>query len=78
MALVLIAASVLFGWNLGTWFSVGMVALAGAATRVPEAAFVPAFPSSRLPACFFAMTPIWSRRTVRSTTNRGSKKARLS
>lgn len=31
VALVLIVASVLFGWNLGTWFSVGMVALAGVA-----------------------------------------------
>jgi|DewCreStandDraft_4_1066084.scaffolds.fasta_scaffold78798_1 hypothetical protein len=31
VALVLIVASVLFGWNLGTWFSVGMIALAGAA-----------------------------------------------
>jgi uncharacterized protein len=31
VALVLIIASVLFGWNLGTWFSVGMIALAGAA-----------------------------------------------
>lgn len=31
MALVAIVASVLFGFQLGTWFSVGMVALAGGA-----------------------------------------------
>jgi FtsH-binding integral membrane protein len=31
VALVLIVASILFGWHLGTWFSVGMIALAGCA-----------------------------------------------
>jgi len=31
VALVAIAGGVFFGWQLGTWFSVGMVALAGAA-----------------------------------------------
>lgn len=31
MALVAIAGAVLFGWHLGTWFSLGMVAVAGAA-----------------------------------------------
>lgn len=30
-ALVLIVAAVLFGWELGVWFSVGMIALAGGA-----------------------------------------------
>jgi FtsH-binding integral membrane protein len=30
-AALLIVASVIFGFNLGTWFSVGMVVLAGAA-----------------------------------------------
>ena len=29
VALILIAASWIFGWRLGTWFSVGMIALAG-------------------------------------------------
>lgn len=29
VALVLIVASWIFGWHLGTWFSVGMIALAG-------------------------------------------------
>jgi len=29
-ALLLIVGSAIFGWNLGTWFSVGMVAVAGA------------------------------------------------
>lgn len=31
IALGLIAASFMFGWNLGTWFSVGMIGFAGAA-----------------------------------------------
>jgi FtsH-binding integral membrane protein len=48
-ALVLIVAAVLFGANLGTWFSVAMIGLAGAAIlyqtqavvrRYPEAAYV--------------------------------------
>jgi FtsH-binding integral membrane protein len=30
VALVLIVAAILFGWRLGTWFSVGMIALSGA------------------------------------------------
>ena len=30
MALLLILTSWLYGWRLGTWFSVGMIALAGA------------------------------------------------
>jgi len=31
VALVLIVTSIFFGWHLGTWFSVGMIALAGGA-----------------------------------------------
>ena len=31
LALVAIASSLLFGWNLGTWFSLGMIGFAGAA-----------------------------------------------
>lgn len=31
IAMGLIGASLLFGWNLGTWFSVGMIGFAGAA-----------------------------------------------
>jgi FtsH-binding integral membrane protein len=30
VALILIASALLFGWHLGTWFSVGMIALSGA------------------------------------------------
>lgn len=50
-ALVLIVGAVIFGFNLGTWFSVGMIALAGAAIlyttqealrRYPEQAYVAA------------------------------------
>jgi len=31
LAIGLIAASLIFGWNLGTWFSVGMIGFAGVA-----------------------------------------------
>jgi FtsH-binding integral membrane protein len=50
-ALVLIVAALIFGFNLGTWFSVGMIAIAGAAIlyttqqalrRYPEQAYVAA------------------------------------
>lgn len=50
-AMVLIVASLLFGWHLGTWFSVGMIAISGAAIlyttqqalrRYPEEAYVAA------------------------------------
>jgi hypothetical protein len=40
-------------------------------------AFLSVCPPVRL-SVFFAMTPIWPRGAVRSTTNRGSKKTRLS
>ncbi|MBT8469146.1 MAG: Bax inhibitor-1 family protein [Deltaproteobacteria bacterium] len=30
VALLLIVAAILFGWHLGTWFSIGMIALSGA------------------------------------------------
>ena len=34
IAMGLIAASLIFGWNLGTWFSVGMIGFAGVAVSV--------------------------------------------
>lgn len=47
MALVLIAASVLFGFELGTWFSVGMVAFAGAAVLYDTSNVLHHFPEDR-------------------------------
>jgi hypothetical protein len=47
VALVLIAASILFGWNLGTWFSVGMVAFAGAAILYDTSNVLHHYPEDR-------------------------------
>jgi FtsH-binding integral membrane protein len=47
VALVLIVASVLFGWNLGTWFSVGMVAFAGAAILYDTSNILRHYPEDR-------------------------------
>ncbi len=47
MALVGIVASVLFGWHLGTWFSVGMVALAGLAILRDTSQIIHHFPHDR-------------------------------
>jgi FtsH-binding integral membrane protein len=47
VALILIGASVLFGWNLGTWFSVGMVAFAGAAILYDTSNILHRYPEDR-------------------------------
>jgi len=47
VALVLIVASVLFGWNLGTWFSVGMVGFAGAAVLYDTSNILRHYPEDR-------------------------------
>jgi len=47
VALLLIVASVLFGWNLGTWFSVGMIALAGGAVLHDTSEVLHRFPEDR-------------------------------
>lgn len=47
MALVLIASSVLFGFALGTWFSVAMVAFAGAAVLYDTSNVLHHFPEER-------------------------------
>jgi hypothetical protein len=47
VGLVLIVASVLFGWNLGTWFSVGMVALAGGAVLHDTSEVMHRYPEDR-------------------------------
>ena len=47
LALVAIVAGVLFGFNLGTWFSVGMVGLAGAAILYDTSNISGNFPEDR-------------------------------
>jgi FtsH-binding integral membrane protein len=47
LALVAIVASVLFGFQLGTWFSLGMVALAGVAVLYDTSNILRHFPSDR-------------------------------
>ena len=47
IALVLIAASMLFGWNLGTWFSVGMIGFAGAAVLYDTSNILHHYPQDR-------------------------------
>ncbi len=47
LALVAIVAGVLFGFNLGTWFSVGMVGLAGAAILYDTSNIIRHFPEDR-------------------------------
>lgn len=47
IGLVAIVASVLFGWNLGTWFSVGMIAFAGAAVLYDTSNVLHHYPEDR-------------------------------
>ncbi len=47
LALVAIVAAVLFGFNLGTWFSVGMVGLAGAAILRDTSNIIRTYPEDR-------------------------------
>ncbi|NNF57118.1 MAG: permease [Rhodothermaceae bacterium] len=47
MALVLIVAGVLFGLNLGTWFSVAMIGLAGAAILYDTSKVLREYPEDR-------------------------------
>ena len=46
-ALILIVTSILFGFHLGTWFSVGMVAFAGAAILYDTSNVLHHFPEDR-------------------------------
>jgi hypothetical protein len=46
-ALGLIVSSVLFGWNMGTWFSVGMVAFAGGAILYDTSNVLRRYPEDR-------------------------------
>ena len=47
VALILIVAGVLFGWELGIWFSVGMIAFAGAAVLYDTSNVLHHYPEDR-------------------------------
>lgn len=47
VALVAIGGGVFFGWNLGTWFSVGMIALAGGAILYDTSKILLHWPNDR-------------------------------
>lgn len=47
VALLMIVGSILFGFHLGTWFSVGMVAFAGAAILYDTSNIIHHFPTDR-------------------------------
>ena len=47
LALVAIVAGVLFGWELGTWFSIGMIGLAGVAILYDTSNVLHHFPEDR-------------------------------
>ncbi len=44
--LLLIVGALLFGWNLGVWFSVGMIAVSGAAILYQTQAIVRSYPAN--------------------------------
>ena len=47
LALVTIVASTIFGWHLGTWFSVGMIGFAGAAVLYDTSNIMHHYPQDR-------------------------------
>jgi len=55
IALMLIGASWLFGWNLGTWFSVGMIAFAGVAVLYDTSNIMHHYPENRYVAASMAL-----------------------
>ena len=55
IALTLIGASWLFGWNLGTWFSVGMVAFAGVAVLYDTSNIMHHYPENKYVAASMAL-----------------------
>ncbi len=55
IALGLIAASLLFGWNLGTWFSVGMIGFAGVAVLYDTSNIMHHYPQDRYVAASMAL-----------------------
>jgi hypothetical protein len=55
IALTLIGASWLFGWNLGTWFSVGMIAFAGIAVLYDTSNIMHHYPQDKYVAASMAL-----------------------
>ena len=55
IAMGLIAASLLFGWNLGTWFSVGMIGFAGVAVLYDTSNIMHHYPQDRYVAASMAL-----------------------
>ena len=55
IALGLIGASLLFGWNLGTWFSVGMIAFAGVAVLYDTSNIMHHYPQDKYVAASMAL-----------------------
>ena len=47
LAMVAIASSLLFGWNLGTWFSLGMIGFAGAAVLYDTSNIMHHYPADK-------------------------------
>jgi FtsH-binding integral membrane protein len=55
IALGLIGASLLFGWNLGTWFSVGMIGFAGVAVLYDTSNIMHHYPQDKYVAASMAL-----------------------
>ncbi len=55
IAMGLIGASLLFGWNLGTWFSVGMIGFAGAAVLYDTSNIMHHYPEDKYVAASMAL-----------------------
>jgi FtsH-binding integral membrane protein len=55
LALGLIGASLLFGWNLGTWFSVGMIGFAGVAILYDTSNIMHHYPQDKYVAASMAL-----------------------
>lgn len=55
LVLGLIAASLIFGWNLGTWFSVGMIGFAGVAVLYDTSNIMHHYPQDKYVAASMAL-----------------------
>jgi FtsH-binding integral membrane protein len=55
IVLGLIAASLMFGWNLGTWFSVGMIGFAGIAVLYDTSNIMHHYPQDKYVAASMAL-----------------------
>jgi FtsH-binding integral membrane protein len=55
IAMGLIAASLIFGWNLGTWFSVGMIGFAGVAVLYDTSNIMHHYPQDKYVAASMAL-----------------------